>query len=206
VTIRPAAQLSSRDLAGVLDWIDRTTAGGALEPDAQDRSVPAGTCALTAGTETPEGWLFCEGQLLLRETWPELAGALGDRWAQPGDTDPTLFRLPDLRGKFVRGATGEIDEELSGGVDEVVLTEANLPAVELSVTIAPHTHTLATQILTPGGSVSVASGTVPIYPGVPSALTLNSATPTATATLDGTAEPITGLVPPYVALRWIIRT
>lgn len=63
--------------------------------------MPSGTI-LPRGTATvPTGFLACEGQSLLRADYPALFGAIGTSF---GAVDATHFNLPDLRGRFLRGA------------------------------------------------------------------------------------------------------
>lgn len=63
--------------------------------------VPPGNISPYAGNAAPTGWLKCNGQLVSRETYSALFGAIGTAWGA-GD-GATTFRLPDLRGEFIRG-------------------------------------------------------------------------------------------------------
>ena len=62
----------------------------------------AGTIAYYAATTPPTGWLKANGAVLSRTTYANLYAAIGLTWTQPGD-GPANFRLPDLRGQFIRG-------------------------------------------------------------------------------------------------------
>lgn len=72
-------------------------------------TVPIGTIMAyggsvhgTAGAELfNQGWLICDGEELERAEYEELYGVIGDFFGH-GDGYST-FRLPDLRGRFVRG-------------------------------------------------------------------------------------------------------
>lgn len=75
--------------------------------------APAGSITAFAGSSAPDGWIFCQGQELLIEDYPELYAAIGTTWNNA--TNPTsgsaygnpasgYFRLPDFRGAFLRGA------------------------------------------------------------------------------------------------------
>lgn len=46
------------------------------------------------------GWLYCNGQSVLRATFPALFNAIGTRY---GAADGTHFNVPDMRGRFARG-------------------------------------------------------------------------------------------------------
>ena len=49
----------------------------------------------------PTGWLYCSGQEVSRDTYPQLYALLGDTYGS-GDGS-TTFNLPDYRGEFLRG-------------------------------------------------------------------------------------------------------
>lgn len=48
----------------------------------------------------PDGYLECNGQLLSRSTYAALFNVIGTRY---GNTSGSNFRVPDLRGEFIRG-------------------------------------------------------------------------------------------------------
>lgn len=64
--------------------------------------VPAGSTITFAAAATPAGWLECDGAVVLRATYPALFAAIGTTFNAGGETG-AQFRLPDLRGEFVRG-------------------------------------------------------------------------------------------------------
>jgi hypothetical protein len=67
----------------------------------QGQVVPAGMIAPFGGTSAPAGWLTCDGSSVARATYPALFSAVGTTW---GTADSAHFNLPDLRGRFIRGA------------------------------------------------------------------------------------------------------
>lgn len=69
--------------------------------------VPTGIgfIGLYAGPEPPEGYLYCDGSAIGRETYSELFEAVGTLYGA-GDGAET-FNLPDARGVFFRGDGGE---------------------------------------------------------------------------------------------------
>lgn len=77
--------------------------------ESRDRTPP-GTILSFGGGTPPAGYLLCDGTHLRKADYPELVAALGTAWGQP--TDNSLFRVPDLRGAFLRGRDG------SRGLDE----------------------------------------------------------------------------------------
>ena len=70
-------------------------------------AVPAGMIMAFAGTadNVPEGWLLCDGSAVSRSDYSNLYKAIGVSWGT-GDNS-TTFNLPDLRGMFLRGVSGD---------------------------------------------------------------------------------------------------
>ena len=67
-----------------------------------DDGVPVGTVMIWAGEKNtvPPGWKVCNGRKLGVKEYPELFAAIGGAWGRPS---AGKFRLPDLRGRFIRG-------------------------------------------------------------------------------------------------------
>lgn len=67
---------------------------------------PAGVVSPFAGPveNIPAGWLLCDGSEISRSDYPDLYDAIGVCWGV-GDGS-TTFNLPDLRGLFLRGVSG----------------------------------------------------------------------------------------------------
>ena len=80
-------------------------------PDEYGRLVPTqvptwiGFIGWYAGPEPPEGYLYCDGSAIGRETYSELFEVIGTLYGA-GDGAET-FNLPDARGIFFRGDGGE---------------------------------------------------------------------------------------------------
>ena len=74
--------------------------------------IPAGTVQWYAGQTPPTGWLYCNGADLSVLGFADLYAAIG-RTFTPGTVPGDQFRIPDLRGLFVRGW----DNRASGGND-----------------------------------------------------------------------------------------
>ena len=68
---------------------------------------PAGMVSPFAGPvdNIPEGWLLCDGSEISRTEYANLYDAIGVCWGV-GDGS-TTFNLPDLRGIFLRGVSGD---------------------------------------------------------------------------------------------------
>ena len=61
-------------------------------------------------SKIPVGWLLCDGRAVSRSKYKKLYDAISICWGEGDGT--TTFNLPDLRGMFLRGVSGE------SGVDE----------------------------------------------------------------------------------------
>ena len=68
---------------------------------------PAGMVSPFAGPveAIPEGWLLCDGSEISRTDYANLYNAIGVCWGIGDGT--TTFNLPDLRGIFLRGVSGD---------------------------------------------------------------------------------------------------
>lgn len=74
---------------------------------AHNASTFAGMIAPFAGPadKIPAGWLICDGRTVSRSEYVNLYKAIGVCWGN-GDGS-TTFNLPDLRGMFLRGVSGD---------------------------------------------------------------------------------------------------
>lgn len=75
--------------------------------------TPPGAIMAFATSDTPDGWLECFGQVELIADYPLLHARIGTTYNTGGET-LLEFRLPDLRGYFVRGAGINSDSITSG--------------------------------------------------------------------------------------------
>ena len=68
---------------------------------------PAGVIVPFAGEveNIPSGWLLCDGSEISRSEYANLYNAIGVCWGTGNGS--TTFNLPDLRGMFLRGVSGE---------------------------------------------------------------------------------------------------
>ncbi|HHA2427946.1 TPA: tail fiber protein [Stenotrophomonas maltophilia] len=64
-----------------------------------DQLLPAGMVAHFAMASPPGGWLRCDGSDVSRTTYAALFAAIGTTF---GSANGLTFRLPDLRGEFIR--------------------------------------------------------------------------------------------------------
>lgn len=81
-----------------------TGATGPQGPQGNPAIFPAGAVLFFAMNDAPVGWKVCDGSLVSRATYAALFAAIGTIYGA-GD-GATTFRLPDLRGEFIRGVDG----------------------------------------------------------------------------------------------------
>lgn len=126
----------------------------------------------------PPNWLICDGSAYDRVDYPVLYAAYaGTSLILDADT----FFVPDLTDKFILCAGASYDEFDEGGLTEVTLTEAQIPA---------HAHLYTP----PTFNVDLET------PGAPDVFAAGIGTPTYTGNTGG-GEAHTNM-PPYIALRY----
>lgn len=139
----------------------------------------------------PENMLPCDGQSYSKADYP----VLYDRIASEFIVDANNFSTPDLRSKFILGASLTYPMNDTGGSDEIALTVDNLPSH--THTNSPHTHTEITSVPTiiNGGLEAPANSSTPST-GVTGASSI---------VIDNTGGDIPlSHLPPYLALRYAI--
>jgi len=84
--------------------------------------IPAGSMQPFGGVAgvTPTGWLTCDGSAVNRTAYADLYAVIGTNYGE-GD-GVTTFNLPDLRGRFLRGA----DNGAGNDPDATVRTASNI--------------------------------------------------------------------------------
>ena len=92
-----------------------TTALQAATKSYVDQVLPPGCIMPFAGTSVPTSWLACQGQAVSQTTYAALYAAIGATWNTGGEGAGN-FRLPDLRGMFVRGTGTNATGSSSGAV------------------------------------------------------------------------------------------
>jgi microcystin-dependent protein len=158
-----------------------------------------GEIRLFAGNFPPNGWFFCNGQILAISDYDTLFQLIGTTYGGDGSS---TFALPNLCGRVpihmgsAGGWTYTIGE--TGGVEEVTLTSQQIPA---------HTHGLAAS--TGGGEHAQPAGAV--LGTAPSLRALSTSAPDANnaALAPASIGPAGGSQPhsnlqPYLGLNYII--
>lgn len=156
-----------------------------------------GEIRIFAGNYAPNGWLFCQGQLLSIAVNTTLFQLIGTTYGGDGQS---TFALPDLRGRLPihQGQGPGLQTYIlgqTGGAEQVTLTTQQIPT---------HTHPLvATNAVgsaaSPQGGVLAASGSSNVYRPAPSAVALSSQTVAPT----GGSQPHTNFQP-YLCVNFII--
>lgn len=146
-----------------------------------------------AGATEPTGFLFCRGQVVNRATYPNLFAVIGTTYNTTGETG-AQFRLPDLRGEFVRGL--DAGRGIDAGRNLGTAQKGTAVAFDLAPTSDPTVDTLR-------GTASQV-GVDPLVAGDYPAMNL---TYIQTGVVSGAALSGTGVARPRnVALNYLIKT
>lgn len=83
----------------------------------EQATTPPGTIAAHGGTTTPSGWILCDGTSYsgLDPKYAPLYRAIGTTFG--GNAGAMSFNVPNLAGRFLRGATGASPPGRTGGSD-----------------------------------------------------------------------------------------
>jgi microcystin-dependent protein len=84
-----------------------------------------GEIKMFGGNYAPQGWAFCNGQLLPISQYDALFSLLGTTYGGDGQT---TFALPDLRGRAPIHTTSTYPQGAAVGSETVTLTQGQLPA------------------------------------------------------------------------------
>ncbi len=92
-----------------------------------DDAVPVGSGFMWFTLTAPTGYLFAQGQLISKATYPELWALFGDTY---GASTETQFRMPNMQGRFPvmrDAAVGAVDTlgETGGSKDATVVAHAH---------------------------------------------------------------------------------
>jgi microcystin-dependent protein len=168
------------------------------------------TITLFAGNTAPNGWMFCQGQLLSPGEFAGLYSIIGTTYGGDGNT----FALPDLRGRAAVSAgqapgMDNYDLGQQGGNEQIIFNAAQLnhshaiSGVDLP---APPASNLPGTTDIPTGNVpAVVAGAPAAYNTTSSNISLGSSTTFTTSGATGNAnpEPI-NIIQPYLAMNYII--
>jgi hypothetical protein len=164
-------------------------------------STPAGSLMAFAGTSVPTGWLACQGQAVSQTTYAALYAAIGATWNTGGEGAGN-FRLPDLRGMFVRGTGTNATGSSSGTVGPSVGAYAADTYLNHShaVTDPGHAHNITLSGFN-GGSSGVFN-----QPVTPGAAGVNTSSATTGLTVNTSTTGGTETKPKNYGVLYIIKT
>lgn len=181
-------------LGTLSSWVVTQTAPISIRP------TPAGAVMAFAGVSIPDGWLLCNGATISRTTYSELFNAIGITYGA-GDGS-TTFKIPDLRGEFVRGLDGgrgvDTDRALGSAQSSANLSHSHGGATTGS---GMHEH-VGSNSNTIGGNPLITQPYLlpaPLYPNTATAS--QSGSHSHTISSDGGAESR----PRNVAMNYIIK-
>ncbi len=160
---------------------------------------PSGVVSVFAGSSAPTGWLLCDGSTISRSTYSGLFAAIGTTYGV-GDGS-TTFRIPDLRGEFIRGL------DSGRGVD----SGRSLGSAQSSANLS-HNHTGSTSSSTHSHSgsnsntVGGAGSTQPyVLPG-PAWPSTHNTSPDGSHTHSISSDGGNEARPRNIAMNYIIKT
>ena len=156
-----------------------------------------GQIRIFAGNFAPQGWVFCDGQLLSIAENSVLFALIGTTYGGDG---VNTFAVPDLRGRLPidKGqgpSTSSYVIGQSGGVENVTLTTQQIPS---------HAHTVSATG-NPGSTDKPSNAVPALYPdGIPvDGINISGTMNPASISNTGGSQPHNN-VKPYVAVRYII--
>jgi microcystin-dependent protein len=152
-----------------------------------------GEIRMFAGNFAPNGWMFCEGQLMPISENETLFQLIGTTYGGDGES---TFALPDLRGRIPIHQGNNFSMAQTGGVEEVTLTVNQIPA---------HSHPLLASTSS-GTSSNAQTNTICSSPSI--LLYLEGQAPDTNLSASvvspvGGSQPHTNLQP-YLCINYII--
>jgi microcystin-dependent protein len=107
--------------------------------------VPVGSVIPYAGSNSPaleaQGWMLCDGRALRRRDFPELFQVI--RTFHGHGDGVNTYNIPDYRGMFLRGVSGDTDRDPDRGIRSAAQpggAEGNsVGSVQKSATARPNT-------------------------------------------------------------------
>ncbi|MCB0488194.1 MAG: phage tail protein [Cyclobacteriaceae bacterium] len=127
-----------------------------------NEEVPIGTIVAWSGDPAflPANWKVCDGLTMAKDQFPELYRVIADNWTPDQGVNKDLFKIPDLRGLFLRGVSGTRNDEFidpekdgrivlgnseSNEVGSIQRQSTRLPTTNFTGRTSPsgkHTHNL----------------------------------------------------------------
>lgn len=204
-----SGSITAGSLANLVHTHENNAQGG--------RVIPAGAIMPWAGSSTaPDGWLLCEGQTVLRESYPDLFAAIGTAFGAGNGT--TTFQLPNLRGRVPVGLDASQPE-----FSAIAQTGGSKGGVATHVHAMDHSHSGTTGNMSANADhahafhvVESKTGSGNAFGTLASGTTQNSLTASTehvhaftTSTTSGDTQSAgadNGNLQPFIVLRYLVKT
>ena len=155
--------------------------------------APTGSVLMWTTNSAPSGWLLCDGTSVLTSAYAALFAIIGYTFGGSGGS----FTLPDFRNRFPVGSGDSYALAATGGsANAIVVTHTH------NLTDPGHNHSVAlvnAVDVVSGGPIPIAVGK---YPGSQNTTTVSTGITIASAGSSGTNANL----PPYLGIRFIIKT
>lgn len=176
-------------VAGNVVGVTYVSVTGNLHLVTNNNLTPPGQIGTYGSTSCPTGWLAAQGQTVSITTYASLYSSLGTNWNIGGETAGT-FRLPDLRGMFVRGTGTNGTGSSAGAAGPAVGAYAADTYLNHShgVTDPGHTHPYTYTTIGSGGGGFGAVGTAYTSPTTSGTTTSNTTGLTVNTSTTGGTE------------------
>lgn len=117
--------------------------------------VAVGSVIMHAGSTAPQGYLECDGAVISRTTFADLFAVIGTTYGAGNGV--STFKLPDLRGEFVRGWDNGrgVDTGRTFGSNQ----QGTIHAIDSTGTNQLYAAVMTSDAVTPGNAALVAERT-----------------------------------------------
>ena len=172
---------------------------------------PIGSIMSYGGANAPTGWVLCDGNEISRSTYASLYAVIGTQFGTPSNA--SLFKVPDLRGRFPLGAdnmggtsagrvTDMTADNLAGysGTETKTLISDNLPDHQHDMKSTNNDQFYGIRNIT----ATPSDPAVIVYDG-PTGSNTAQAMPNSGG-VDGTVGQSFSVMNPYLTINYIIFT
>lgn len=150
-----------------------------------------GEIVMFGGNYAPDGWAFCDGQLLDIMQYQALFSVIGDRYGGNGTTN---FALPNLKARFPLHRGDVYPQGSYGGTTQTQISVNNLPAHNHKVMASSDNATLGD----PTNNI-LATSRYNVYGEANNIIEMNASS---TETVGG-GQPFNNM-PPFLSINFII--